>query len=83
MVSTGGSALGTNCHLDCEKKCHPDRSFSSSKRMKSGVEGPSVSCRAPRGGCMWREKTQTEHAAADPPAPSNRRKERVTRLGQC
>lgn len=86
MLSTGEPAPGTDCH--------PDRSFSYPRGMRSGVEGPRVFCReaqilsertkimgAPllafcaRGGCMWREKTQTEDATVDPPARCKKRKD--------
>src|ERR1700680_4986904 len=40
-----------------EAECHPDRSFSSPKGMRSGVEGPAVSCPVPqvcvRSSVLW------------------------------
>ena len=32
-----------------------------------------------RGGRMWKEKTESEDATVDPPAPCKKRKERGTR----
>jgi hypothetical protein len=43
-----GDKLPTNCHV-LATNCHPDRSFSFPKGMRSGVEGPAVQA-APNAG---------------------------------